>query len=551
MKVKSIPRFLGIFSLVAAISVSVAYTPDYFEISKQLDIFTSVFKEVNLYYVDETEPGELMEEAIGSMLASLDPYTNYIPEERVEDFKVTQTGNYGGIGASIRSHEGVVIIAAPYQGFSADKAGLKAGDVILEVDEKSVQGRSTDDISEILKGAAGSELKLKIKRADEVFTKTLIRDDVHLNSVPYSGFIKPSIGYVSLSSFTQKASVEISEALEKLEEQGSLQGLVLDLRNNPGGLLNEAINVTNLFIDKGLTVVETRGKLEEWQKVYKTPKKAEYPDIPLVVLINSGSASASEIVAGTLQDYDRAVVVGQRSFGKGLVQETRQLPFGSQMKVTIAKYYTPSGRLIQAIDYAERDEDGSVTKIPDSLRTEFKTQAGRKVFDGGGIDPDLKTTRPKAGDVTLALYRGYHVFDYATHFFRNNPSIAPADSFYLSDAIYADFKKWLSQRDFTFTTQTGKELEQLKKASENEGYNKQLADLIADLEKEYEVLKQKDLDTYQEQIKQLLAEEIASRYYYQSGRLANSLLHDAEIDTSLALLSNLTRYQDILKGEQD
>jgi carboxyl-terminal processing protease len=551
MMKKRIVKIWSSISLVFLLLITVAFTPDYFEISKQLDIFTSVFKEVNLYYVDETEPGELMEEAIGSMLATLDPYTNYIPEERVEDFKVTQTGNYGGIGASIRTLKDEVIIAEPYEGFAADKAGLKAGDRILEIDEKSIAGRNTNEISEILKGSAGTKVKLKIKRGAKEFEETLEREDVHVNSVPYAGMLKNNVGYVSLSSFTQKASAEIAVALEALTAKGELSGLVLDLRNNPGGLLSEAINVTNLFIGKGEVVVETKGKLEEWQKVYKTSNKPLNKEIPLVVLINTGSASASEIVAGTLQDYDRAIVVGQRSFGKGLVQETRQLPYGSQIKVTIAKYYTPSGRLIQAIDYAERDVDGSVTKIPDSLRTEFRTKAGRSVFDGGGIDPDVKTERPKAGDITIALFRDSHIFDYATHYYRTHESLAAADSFSLSPAIYDDFKNWLKDRDFSFTTATGRVLEKLKEASEEEGYQEDLQQEIAKLEAQYEKLKKKDLDAYSQQIKELLAEEIAARYYYQKGRLANSLRHDTEIDTALALLNNPGRFASILGGDKN
>jgi carboxyl-terminal processing protease len=541
-------RIITIPLVLAVLIMGVAYTPNYFEISKQLDIFTNVFKEVNLYYVDDIEPGELMEEAIGSMLISLDPYTNYIPEEKVEDFKVTQTGNYGGIGASIRSFKGRVLITNPYQGFAADKAGLKAGDEIVEVDGEPTENRTTAEMSEILKGAAGTKLNLKLKRGEKTFSKTIVREDVHLSSVSYAGFVSQSTAYVSLSSFTQGASEEIKNALEELKKKAPVKKVVLDLRNNPGGLLSEAIKVTNLFIKKGLPVVETKGKLEEWQKVYKTTGKPAFKEVPLVVLINSGSASASEIVAGTLQDYDRAVVIGQRSFGKGLVQETRPLPFGSQIKVTIAKYYTPSGRLIQAIDYAERAEDGSVTKIPDSLRTAFKTQGGRTVFDGGGIDPDVKTERPLAGDVTLALFKDFHIFDYATQYYRSNEKIAKPNSFALDASAYADFKKWLQKRSFSFTTQTGTQLDKMKQAAKKEGYNQSLEQAIIALEKKYEAIKQKDLEKYQNQIKQLLEEEIAGRYYYKKGRLANSLTHDDELDTAMAILNNEKRYKQLLEA---
>lgn len=543
---RKILNFLAGMLAGVALIATMAFTPNYFEISKQLDIFTNVFKEISLYYVDDTEPGKLMEEAITSMLSSLDPYTNYIPEERVEDYKIQHTGNYGGIGASIRAHDGKMFIAAPYQGFAADKAGLQAGDIILSIDGESVKGRSTDQVSEILKGAPGTTFSIEIKRNDQVITKEIEREEVHVNSVPYAGMLDNGVGYISLSSFTQNASMEIKEAWKNLEEEHALKGLVLDLRNNPGGLLAEAINVTNLFIDKGKEVVQTKGKMEEWQRVYKTLKKAEDTEIPLAILINSGSASASEIVAGTLQDYDRAVVIGQRSFGKGLVQETRQLPYGSQVKITIAKYYTPSGRLIQAIDYAERADDGSVTKIPDSLRTRFQTEAGRPVYDGGGIDPDIKTEQPKAADVLLALYRDMHLFEYATHYKNTHASIAPARDFEISDSEYDAFKQWLKARNFTFSTKTGKMIEQLRQAAKQEGYADKMDQALGQVEERYNSSKANDLDEHKLFIKQLLAEEIASRYYYNGGRIANSLRNDIEVKKALEILASPNQYQSIL-----
>lgn len=543
---KKVPNFLAGMLAGVVLITTMAFTPNYFEISKQLDIFTNIFKEISLYYVDETEPGQLMEEAITSMLASLDPYTNYIPEERVEDFKIQHTGNYGGIGASIREYQGKMFIATPYEGFAADKAGLQAGDIILSIDGKSVDGRTSDQVSEILKGAPGTKFQISVKRNDQVISKEIEREEVHVNSVPYAGMLENGVGYISLSSFTQNASQEIKDAWKKLEEENEVKSLILDLRNNPGGLLAEAINVTNLFIDKGKEVVQTKGKMEEWQRTYKTLKKAENTEIPLAILINSGSASASEIVAGTLQDYDRAVVIGQRSFGKGLVQETRQLPYGSQVKITIAKYYTPSGRLIQAIDYAERAEDGSVAKIPDSLRTRFETESGRPVFDGGGIDPDIKTEQPEAADVLLALYRDMHLFEYATKYKNEHASIPGARDFEISEAEYAEFKKWLTARNFTFTTKTGKMLDQLQKAAEQEGYAEKMNQALVQVEERYNTTKANDLDEHKVFIKQLLAEEIASRYYYNGGRIANSLRHDYEVDAALEVLSNSNKYQSIL-----
>lgn len=531
----------GLFLLTAF-----AFTPNYFEISKQLEIFTNVFKEVSLYYVDDTAPGEMMDEAIVAMLASLDPYTNYIPEEAVEDFKIQQTGNYGGIGATIRRHEGQLLIAAPYEGFAAQKAGLKAGDIILAVNGQSALGKSTEEVSEILKGAAGTELSIKIERQGKEMTFSLKRGDVHVNSVPYSGYIDEGIGYIALSSFTQKASREIEAAWDALEKEGTLKALVLDLRNNPGGLLSEAINVTNLFIPKGKVVVETKGKMEEWQRTYETTRKARNEEIPLAVLISSGSASASEIVAGTLQDYDRALVLGQRSFGKGLVQETKQLPYGAQVKITIAKYYTPSGRLIQAIDYAERAEDGSVAKVPDSLRTRYETVGGRPVFDGGGIDPDLSLQPREAGRVILALYRDMHIFDFATRYYYQHPEPVDAKEFRLSDAEFIAFQDFLKERNFSFDTRSDKLLQRLEESTEEEGYGQKLSDDLTALTAELQLLKANDVQENAGIIKNLIEEEIVARYHYEAGRLAKTISHDREIDTVRSILQHPNRYRTFL-----
>jgi len=532
-----------------ALIVSVAFRPDYFEISKQLDIFTNVFKEVSLYYVDDTQPGELMTEAVNSMLKSLDPYTNYIPEERVEDFKIQTTGSYGGIGASIRKRGDEVILTTPYEGFAADKAGLKAGDKIISVDGKSVSGKTTEDVSQVLKGAAGTELTMVIEREGEKLTKTFEREDVQVKSVPYYGMLENNIGYIVLTSFTDKASKEIKAALKDLKKENEINGLVLDLRGNPGGLLNEAVNVTNIFIEKGKEVVDTRGKMEEWEKTYKTLNSPDDLEIPVAVLINRGSASASEIVAGTLQDYDRAVIFGQRSFGKGLVQQTRQLSYGAQLKVTIAKYYTPSGRCIQAINYAERDEDGSVVKIPDSLRTRFETANGRPVFDGGGIDPDIELEEEELNPVIISLYKEMLLFDWATEYARTHETIAPAEKFGLTDEEYASFVNWVSNKEFDYRTKTEKALERLETSAREEGYLTGLEAEIASLRKQYESREDDDLKANKKNIKKLLEEEIASRYYYDSGRIANALHTDSEVAKAVELLSKPEEYQSILKGE--
>ena len=532
-----------------ALIFTLAFKPDYFEISKQLDIFTHVFKEVSLYYVDETEPGELMTEAVNSMLESLDPYTNYIPEERVEDFKIQTTGNYGGIGASIRRRGNEIILTTPYEGFAADKAGLKAGDRIISVDGKEVSGKSTEDVSKVLKGAAGTELTIMLERDGQRITKTFEREDVQVKSVPYYGMLNNSIGYIVLTNFTDKASKEVKAALKELKKENELKGVVLDLRGNPGGLLNEAVNITNIFVEKGKEVVDTRGKMEEWEKTYKTLNSPEDLEIPIAVLINRGSASASEIVAGTLQDYDRAVIIGQRSFGKGLVQQTRQLSYGAQLKVTIAKYYTPSGRCIQAINYAERAEDGSVMKIPDSLRTRFETANGRPVYDGGGIDPDIEVEEEAVNPVIVSLYKKMLMFDWATEYTRSHESIAPANEFELTDAEYASFVKWVENKEFHYRTQTEKALEKLEEVAGEEDY---LADLKAEIEslkKRYESRESTDLQANRNYIQRLLEEEICSRYYYESGRIANALHKDRDVMKAMQILANQDTYTGILTGK--
>lgn len=543
MKFKKLGRWLGIVLLLV---FSFAYRPDYFEISKQLDIYTSVFKEVSLYYVDDTDPGELTQEAINSMLAGLDPYTNYIPEEAVEDFKIRQTGNYGGIGASVANFEGRSVITSIYEGFGAFKAGLKVGDVILKVDDASILGYKGEELSEILKGAPGTKCKIEIQRGTETLELAIEREEVHLDAVPYAGMVKDGYGYIYLNSFTQNATGEVLKAWQDLKAQGPLKGLILDLRNNPGGLLNEAIGLTNLFIAKDKPVVLTKGKLEEWQRTYTTPNQAFDKELPVAVLINSASASASEIVAGTLQDYDRGIIVGRRSFGKGLVQESRMLPYGAQLKVTIAKYYTPSGRLIQAIDYAERAEDGSVVKIPDSLRSEFKTENGRVVLDGGGIDPDIESPSEQAGDLVLALFQQYHFFDFATEYYRQNAEIAPAKEYKVDEQVFNQFTAWLSKRDFDFDTRTGRILNRMEEAAQADGFGEALQDEIDRLRAAYEAEKKQEISKQKLVIMELLQEEIVARYYFDSGRLANALGHDKDIALALEYLQDQEKYNAIL-----
>jgi carboxyl-terminal processing protease len=530
------------------LTVSFAFTTNYFDVSKQLDIFNTLFKELNMYYVDETDPGKLMNKAIDAMLESLDPYTTYIPEEDIEDYRFQQTGQYGGVGAIIRRDGDYVIIAEPYHGFPADKAGLIAGDKIKEIDGKSVKGKNTSDISSVLKGEPGTEVELKIERAisgKEIVTK-IKREEIQVKSVPYAGVLEGEIGYIRLRSFTETASKDVKDALKKLKAESQLKGLVLDLRGNPGGLLREAVNICNIFIPKGQEVVSTKGKIKEWDRIYKTSNAPIDIEIPLTILISRSSASASEIVAGTLQDLDRAVIVGERSFGKGLVQQPRKLTYGSQLKVTIAKYYTPSGRCIQAIDYSNRNDDGSVGKMADSLRTKFSTTNGRAVYDGGGVDPDTDTEALKYGQIVGSLIRKNLVFDFATKYKYEHPSIASPETFKVDEKLYEEFVSFLSDKDYEYETETEKSLNKWKKNAEDENYFDGVASIYEQLKTELEAHKEDDIHKYQDQIDDLIKDEIVSRYYYQEGRLRTNLVEDLDVKKAISVLSDADAYAKIL-----
>ncbi|MEC8273698.1 MAG: S41 family peptidase, partial [Bacteroidota bacterium] len=429
---KKIKKYTLIIGLSLASILSLGFVDNFFEISKNLDIFSSLYKELNIYYVDETDAGELMKTGIDAMLESLDPYTTYIPESDKEDFEFMTTGQYGGIGAIITKNGDWVYVSEPYEGFPADKAGLIAGDKFVEIAGESAKNKSTEDVSKVLKGEPNTAVKVLIEREGlaKPFEVEIIREEIKLNSVPYYGLISDSIGYIKTRSFTRNISREVIDAYKDMNIKNDLKGLVLDLRGNPGGLLNEAISMANIFIDRGKEIVFTKGKIKDWDKSYKARNEAIDTEIPLVVLINRSSASASEIVSGAIQDFDRGVVIGQRSFGKGLVQQTRKLSYNAQLKLTTAKYYIPSGRCIQALDYSNRDEDGSVGKVPDSLRTEFKTLVNeRSVFDGGGITPDIIIEQDKFSNILRSLVSKRHIFNFANQYRRNNESIDDAKSF--------------------------------------------------------------------------------------------------------------------------
>lgn len=545
------PLLIAAIALTAMVPIA-AVTNNYFEISKNLDIFATLYKEVNTYYVDDVEPAKFMRTGIDAMLETLDPYTNYISEADMEGYRFQTTGKYGGIGALIRKTGDLIVISEPYQNYPANKAGLQAGDVILEVDGKTTKGKNVDDISKILKGTPRTEVKLLIQRPGEKseILKTLEREEIKISSVSYSGMLGNDIGYIRLEQFTEGCGQEVENALKELESKNQLKGMVLDLRGNPGGLLNEAVNISNIFIDKGNEIVSTRGKVKEWDKVFYAIDAAVDTKIPLVILTNSGSASASEIVSGTVQDYDRGVIVGQKTFGKGLVQTTRQLSYGTQLKVTTAHYYTPSGRCIQAIDYAHRNEDGSVGKIADSLKTAFKTKNGRTVYDGGGVDPDFKTEVEKLAPISYSLVDKGLLFDFATQYRMKHASIAAPKDFRLSDAEYGEFITFISDKEYDYTTKSEEKLKALQEAAEKEDYWDGIKDQFSVLKNSMMHDKEQDLMKNKEQIRGLLEEEIASRYYFKNGRLEASLKDDLDVKKAIEVLNNQEEYSKALSAQK-
>jgi carboxyl-terminal processing protease len=550
-KIRSKYKLWLIVVMTSVTSVlSFSFVDDYFEVSKNLDIFSTLFREVNIYYVDPVDPGKLMKKGIDKMLNDLDPYTTFIPESDIEDYRFMTTGQYGGIGAMIRQKGDYVVVGEPYEGYPAQKAGLLAGDMILEIDGKSTKGKRTDEISRFLKGSPKTEVKLLIKRDGDTasFEKILTREEVKIKSVPYSGMVSNSVGYIKLNSFTESCSKDVSDALKKLKAENSgISGLILDLRGNPGGLLNEAVNISNIFVSKGQDIVSTKGKLKDLDRTYKAINDAVDQEIPVVVLVNSGSASASEIVSGSLQDLDRAVILGQRTYGKGLVQTTRPLSYNSQLKITTAKYYIPSGRCIQALDYAHRNEDGSVGKIPDSLITSFRTKAGRKVFDGGGVMPDVQTDLRKLSNIAISLLNKNLIFDYAT-LYRQNHQNTPGEIIRLTDTEFDDFISFIANKEYDYVTKTEKSLDELKKNSEEEKYYQEIKNEFDALKVKLTHNKAEDVMRNKGEIVALLEEEIAGRYFYQSGRIRQSLVSDKEITRAIEVLKDGKYYKGLLSG---
>jgi carboxyl-terminal processing protease len=524
--------------------IGTSFKEDFFEIAKQIEIFTTLFKAVNTNYVDETNPGDLMDKAIKSMLGSLDPYTVYFNEQDVVNFKINNTGEYTGIGAMIARKKDRLIVREPYKNYPADKAGLKAGDEIIQIGDVLIADFK-DDASQLLKGTKNTKITIKYLRQGKTYTTELVLDEVDIKSVPFYGKIDAKTGYIVLAHFSRKASAEVKDALEKLKADGATQ-IVLDLRGNPGGLLNEAIDICNLFVPKNEVIVTTKSRIEKHNNTYKTTKEPIDTQIPLAILVNGRSASASEIVSGALQDLDRAVVLGSRSFGKGLVQRSVDLTYGTQLKVTISRYYTPSGRCIQALDYAHKDKNGVAQKTDAKNFNAFKTRKGRTVYDGGGVLPDIELEEAKMSPITTALLKNDGIFDYATSYYYKNPNLGEKIPV-VTDADYSAFKQYLKANKISFDTETEVALKNTLAAAKNEKIDETIApeyqQLLAALEKSENTL----LDKNQKEIRGLIQEELIKRYQYQEGLYQFYIKNNSEIKRAVNVLNNQTEYKTILK----
>lgn len=538
----------GLFLLAVT---SWSFQDDLFQVAKNLDIFATVYKEVNLNYVDEINPTKLIKRGLDAMMESLDPYTEFVPESEIEDYKLHYISTqYGGIGAGVYNRNKKVIISQLFEGYPAQKADVRVGDEVVKINDVDLNGKNSEEVSTLLKGAKGGVVKLLVKRENvaQPIVKNLLREEIKQPNVSYHGMLKSGIGYIKLDKFLENSGQEVQDALLDLKKN-SPKGIVLDLRYNGGGILQEAVKIVNFFVPKGVEVVSQKGKLKEKNNVYRTQNTPIETELPLVVLVNARSASASEIVAGALQDLDRAVIIGQRSYGKGLVQQTFSMPYNSLVKITISKYYVPSGRCIQSLDYTHRQEDGTVVKVADSSIHEFKTKNGRSVYDGSGIYPDVVVKQEPIANITKALITKMLIFNYANTYRNAHNQLPPTENFNVSDADYNDFVKYLSGKDYSYSTQTEKVLADLKTVADRE---KQLSEIKT----EYETLKTKlaaskknDLTQHQAEIKQILESELVTRYYYEKGRIEDSFKTDKELAAAALIIQNKPELVSILKGE--
>ncbi|MCD6556386.1 MAG: S41 family peptidase [Bacteroidales bacterium] len=555
--IKNNNRFSLLLLLILFIGTLTAFKiyddGDDFELAKSFDLFHDVVREVRMYYVDDVDVPKLIGEATKEFLQKLDPYTVFYPENQIEDYKLMTTGAYGGIGASIFDKKETLLISNINKNSPADSSGLKVGDEIIAVNGIYITKQNISEIRKNLKGEPGSEIHLIINRfgLKNPTEKIIVRKKIISPLIPFTDIIDGKSGYIKLNSFLANSSNEFRKKLKDLNEKQKLSGLIIDLRENPGGLLNEAVNIVNLFVPKGSEIVSTKGRVKSWNHDYKAKKDPLFPDLPLVVLINSHSASASEIVSGALQDLDRAVIIGQRSFGKGLVQITRKTEYNTRIKITTAKYYIPSGRCIQAIDYSHRNPDGSIGNVPDSLISEFKTQNGRKVYDGGGIEPDIRISEKALSKFTEELLRNFEIFDFSTKYYYEHEKIPPVNEFTLNNSVYNEFIKFVEKNNYNFQSEAGIIAEKLAETAENEHYEQEIILKIKELQKELSIDKANALMQFKEEIIPILEREIIKRYYYGEGMIRDEMKFDRSLKKAKIILSDKEKYQKILSGIND
>ncbi|TWJ03394.1 carboxyl-terminal processing protease [Mucilaginibacter frigoritolerans] len=540
--------FLG-GTLVLALATW-SFKDDLFQITKNLDVFASVYKEVNINYVDDINSAKMIKTGVDAMLDGLDPYTEFVPESEIEEYKLHYVSTqYGGIGAGVFARNGKVYVSDVFAGFPAQKADIRPGDQLVKINDIVLDGKDNDQVGTLLKGSKGASIKLLIKRGDApAFEKTIVRDEIKQPNVSYYGMVDGNMGYIKLDKFLENSAEEVTTALTALKKNNP-NGIILDLRSNGGGILQEAVKIVNLFVAKDVEVVSQKGKIAEKNATYSTVSTPLEPNLPLVVLVNSHSASASEIVAGSLQDLDRAIIIGQRSYGKGLVQQTFNLPYNSLVKITIAKYYIPSGRCIQEIDYTHRKDDGSVVKVADSLIHEFKTKDGRSVYDGSGIYPDVFVKQDRFANITQTLVGKLLIFDYATHYRETHSALSDVRNFALSDADYADFTRFLADKNYSYTTSSEKVLANLKTEATKEKQFDQIKPEYDALEAKMMASKKNDLQQHKDEIKQVLENEIASRYYFEKGRYETNFKYDKELAQAVKIMQDKELIASILKGE--
>ncbi|WP_455641257.1 S41 family peptidase [Parabacteroides sp.] len=549
-------RLIGLFCLLllfGSIVPGQAQKDNRFEVSKNLDIFNALVKEVEMFYVDSVDVEKVMRRGINTMLGSLDPYTEYYPEQEMDKLKMMTTGEYGGIGSYIRGRQdGGVYIVEPFEGMPAALAGLKAGDRILAIDTVDVTNKTSDEVSNLLKGVPNTKMVLKIQRPNEKKPREveLIRKQILVDQVTYYGVRGDGVGYIYLKGFTDKSAQEVKNAFEDLKKNHQIKSLVLDLRNNGGGLLESATQIVSMFVPKGKEVVSTKGKISQWDRTYRTANEPLDTIMPIAILINGNTASAAEIVSGSLQDMDRAVLVGERSFGKGLVQSTRELPYNGSVKITMSKYYIPSGRCIQQMDYSHRKADGSVAAIPDSLTSVFYTSKGRPVRDGGGVRPEFEIEEEEMPTMMYYLATDFILVDFVTDWVQKHKSIPPVDEFTVSDADFEAFKNYAKEKNFTYDRQSEKLLKNLKEVAKFEGYTERDSTIFNELEARLTPNLDRDFDLYKDQVKKLLASEIVKRYYYQKGELLESLKGDKVLEKALEVLADPELYNKTLSAPE-